>query len=540
MKSAAPFVAIVCGVFVALVVGIAAFGDRIGLGNLADGINDSLSSVTALVLPEKERAQPTAEATKEDVASKPAKTDEATKSEQGAQTEQAEQASGKQAADLAPTFDIVRVEPDGNTLVAGRAQPGWTVELKNGAAILSKAVANTNGEWVMILNDPLGEGVSDLSLSAQSEEGGEAIRSQSSVTVARSADKDGELLVVETEPGKASKILASIAKPNSEDKTSEATEAVAQNAGNSDKASGETAEGAAVQVASLDNAAGENAAEAPVEGRAVSNGVSEAEQAAKAEGSEPKVTASKDMGANAPIETGQDASPALTAAATDGSSELGATASDVLLKPADDANSAAQSISIEAVEIEGEMLFVAGVAEPSGSVLRLYIDNGEVASGRSGETGRFLFDKKVPIDAGSHVARVDLLDGSNGDVLTRAEVTFSKQAGGLIVNAQGTLGDINQRGVSASAKPATVETKKVIIRRGDNLWTIARRVYGAGMRYSTIYDTNNDQIRDPNLIYPGQVFELPKGQDGWDNNFDAVESPDLGKVVSPSADAAAG
>ena len=535
MKSAAPFVAIVCGVFVALVVGIAAFGDRIGLGNLADGINDSLSSVTALVLPEKERAQPTVEATKEDIASKPAKTDEASKSEQGAQAEQAEQASGKQAADLAPTFDIVRVEPDGNTLVAGRAQPGWTVELKNGAAILSKAVANTNGEWVMILNDPLGEGVSDLSLSAQSEEGGEAIMSQSSVTVARSAEKDGELLVVETEPGKASKILASIAKPSSEDKTSGATEAVAQNAGNSDKASGETAEGAAVQVASLDNAA-----EAPVEGRAVSNGVSEAEQAAKDEGSEPKVTASKDMGTDKPIKTGQDASPALTAAAPEGSSDQVATASDVLGKSAGDANSAAQSISIEAVEIEGEMLFVAGVAEPSGSVLRLYVDNGEVASGRSGETGRFLFDKKVPIDAGSHVARVDLLDGSNGDVLTRAEVTFSKQAGGLIVNAQGTLGDINQRGVSASAKPATVETKKVIIRRGDNLWTIARRVYGAGMRYSTIYDTNNDQIRDPNLIYPGQVFELPKGQDGWDNNFDAVESPDLGKVVSPSADAAAG
>nr|WP_321482896.1 LysM peptidoglycan-binding domain-containing protein [uncultured Cohaesibacter sp.] len=540
MKSAAPFVAIVCGVFVALVVGIAAFGDRIGLGNLADGINDSLSSVTALILPEKERAQPTVEATKEDIASKPAKTDEATKSEQGAQTEQAEQASGKQAADLAPTFDIVRVEPDGNTLVAGRAQPGWTVELKNGAAILSKAVANTNGEWVMILNDPLGEGVSDLSLSAQSEEGGEAIRSQSSVTVSRSAEKDGELLVVETEPGKASKILASIAKPNSEDKTSEAAEPVAQNAGNSDNASGETAEGAAVQVASLDNAAGENTAEAPVEGRAVRNGVSEAEQAAKAESSEPKVTASKDMGTDKPIKTGQDASPAPTTAAPEDSSDQVATASDVLVKPADDVNSAAQSISIEAVEIEGEMLFVAGVAEPSGSVLRLYIDNGEVASGRSGETGRFLFDKKVPIDAGSHVARVDLLDGSNGDVLTRAEVAFSKQAGGLIVNAQGTLGDINQRGVSASAKPATVETKKVIIRRGDNLWTIARRVYGAGMRYSTIYDTNNDQIRDPNLIYPGQVFELPKGQDGWDNNFDAVESPDLGKVVSPSADAAAG
>ncbi|WP_210258521.1 MULTISPECIES: LysM peptidoglycan-binding domain-containing protein [unclassified Devosia] len=50
---------------------------------------------------------------------------------------------------------------------------------------------------------------------------------------------------------------------------------------------------------------------------------------------------------------------------------------------------------------------------------------------------------------------------------------------------------------------------KAIIRRGDNLWTIARRVYGAGIKYTTIYQANNGQIRDPNRIYPGQVFDLP-------------------------------
>ncbi|MDB5527193.1 MAG: hypothetical protein JWR51_296 [Devosia sp.] len=50
---------------------------------------------------------------------------------------------------------------------------------------------------------------------------------------------------------------------------------------------------------------------------------------------------------------------------------------------------------------------------------------------------------------------------------------------------------------------------KAIIRRGDNLWTIARRVYGAGIKYTTIYEANNGQIRNPNRIYPGQVFDLP-------------------------------
>jgi nucleoid-associated protein YgaU len=52
---------------------------------------------------------------------------------------------------------------------------------------------------------------------------------------------------------------------------------------------------------------------------------------------------------------------------------------------------------------------------------------------------------------------------------------------------------------------------KAIIRRGDNLWTIARRVYGEGIKYTTIYDANTGQIRNPDRIYPGQVFDLPAG-----------------------------
>ncbi|MEX0628994.1 MAG: LysM peptidoglycan-binding domain-containing protein [Cucumibacter sp.] len=60
-------------------------------------------------------------------------------------------------------------------------------------------------------------------------------------------------------------------------------------------------------------------------------------------------------------------------------------------------------------------------------------------------------------------------------------------------------GDDGQRFVSG----------KVIIRRGDSLWTIARRVYGQGIRFSIIYEANTDQIRDPHWIYPGQVFDLP-------------------------------
>jgi nucleoid-associated protein YgaU len=50
----------------------------------------------------------------------------------------------------------------------------------------------------------------------------------------------------------------------------------------------------------------------------------------------------------------------------------------------------------------------------------------------------------------------------------------------------------------------------VIIRRGDTLWRISHRVYGRGVRYSTIYLANQAQIEDPDRIWPGQVFKVPE------------------------------
>ena len=49
----------------------------------------------------------------------------------------------------------------------------------------------------------------------------------------------------------------------------------------------------------------------------------------------------------------------------------------------------------------------------------------------------------------------------------------------------------------------------VIVQPGNSLWRIARRVYGRGLRYSVIYQANRERIRDPDLIYPGQIFTIP-------------------------------
>lgn len=57
------------------------------------------------------------------------------------------------------------------------------------------------------------------------------------------------------------------------------------------------------------------------------------------------------------------------------------------------------------------------------------------------------------------------------------------------------------------------EVNTAIVSRGDNLWRISKRVYGRGLRYTVIYDANTPQIRNPDLIYPGQVFVLPTSAD---------------------------
>jgi nucleoid-associated protein YgaU len=66
--------------------------------------------------------------------------------------------------------------------------------------------------------------------------------------------------------------------------------------------------------------------------------------------------------------------------------------------------------------------------------------------------------------------------------------------------------------LSDGGSPSAVAVPKIattVVSRGDSLWHISRVTYGAGMRYADVYKANQDQIRNPNRIYPGQIFVLP-------------------------------
>ena len=98
-------------------------------------------------------------------------------------------------------------------------------------------------------------------------------------------------------------------------------------------------------------------------------------------------------------------------------------------------------------------------------------------------------------------------------------------SGGFDAAPQPSIGDAGRRavasaepslkslpeGVPVNRQPALSDVDgRVIIRRGDTLWAISRETYGRGIRFTVIYLANGGQIRDPDLIYPGQVFRLPK------------------------------
>ena len=51
---------------------------------------------------------------------------------------------------------------------------------------------------------------------------------------------------------------------------------------------------------------------------------------------------------------------------------------------------------------------------------------------------------------------------------------------------------------------------RVVVQPGNSLWRLARRVYGQGLRFTVIYEANRAAIRDPDLIYPGQIFSVPQ------------------------------
>ena len=279
---------------------------------------------------------------------------------------------------ILPSFDIIRVNPRGEAVVAGRAEPNADVTLFDGDRIIGKQRADARGEWVILPAEPLTPGARELSVSASSD-GAAAVRS-SGVAIVSVPARDQP-----TQPPLA------VVVPRGDDAASQTT-------------------------------LGARVVQAPP-----------------------------------PVVSGTPA-------------------------PANEQ----RPVEVQAIEYTDKgQVAVSGRSTPNAQIT-IYLDNNAVGKTQSDAQGTWRLEPSQPIPPGLYQMRVDQA-GADGRVQSRIELPFQR----------------------ADAPPEPLKSGSVVIQPGNNLWRIARQTYGRGVQYVVIYQANRDLIRDPSLIYPGQIFTLP-------------------------------
>lgn len=356
-----------------------------------------------------------------------------------------------------PAFSVIRVEPDGNGVIAGTGEPLQVLQLFDGEIMIAETKTGPTGDFAIVLEKPLAPGLHQLTLRTVGPDGETLVSEEAGLVNVPLPDNPTELTVLVSKPGEASRILA---------KPEELELAVPE-----------------IQVAKI--------SEPEVQSSAVE---------------EPKEVASVEVKTETPDVAVKIDEPAVET---------------VAVKP----------VLIGAVETEDESMFIAGTGEP-GSMINLYLGSEYLGQVRVGENGAFLFEGKKALDPGRYEIRADMLIGADNDVVSRAAVDLVHEPDAAIAErneqpveepqvAETTEPAVQSAEAEAEpvqpveateAKPEIRTGTAVIIRRGDSLWKVARRNYGAGVRYTTIFNANRDQVRNPDLIYPGQVLKVPEGE----------------------------
>jgi hypothetical protein len=346
------------------------------------------------------------------------------------------------AASTRPAFDVVRVEPTGEAVIAGHAAPGAKIALKDSGTVVAEVVADASGQFAM--------------LPPTLAPGGHHLELDSAASGAQGA--------AQSEPVTIDVPAAKIDVP-----------------------------------------------------------------AAK--------TAASPLPAASPPSAAKTAPPVVAAKAAEPAAAVGS-----------------QRVSVRAVEVaEAGRLGVTGGAAAS-AFIRLYLNGSFLANAVAGADGAWSLTVERGMKPGSYAIRADSVDRASGAVISRAEVPFvypdrpphgparvASIASGAgmtaVASAAGGVTAVPQTSAhppaptvaaarltttqvaSASAPGAAAvgasdaviaEIKTAKVMRGDSLWRISWHLLGDGQRYRQIFAANASQIRDPRLIYPGQILVVPK------------------------------
>ena len=404
-------------------------------------------------------------------------------------------------------LDTARVDPSGFVTIAGRAEKGALIEVLLGQNLIGTISVGNDGNFASIFEVPPSEEIRVLVL--RTKKGEDFVYADESLVILPSqiTDETGD------ENLQRSEDVASV--DNSDEVTSIDTPQVE---GSTNESGDENLQGSE-DVASVDNSDEVTSIDTPqVEGSNViqKQATTELNDDASLETEEKLGTTNAATGkvSNGQQELVKDLSttnsdqiivedPKMIEKATEGLNEntdTNAFQPKVIIADSDgvkviqDDKRSDDSLALDSIAYDplGNVT-VGGRSNPSGLV-RFYINNEAVSATKTNEAGYWEADLS-DIIPGTYTLRIDELS-LKGDVISRLESPFKREDREKLANL-----------IAPSTSPVRINI--VTVQPGNTLWAIARKRYGDGLLYVQVFEANRDKIKNPDLIYPGQLFDLP-------------------------------
>ncbi|WP_368187532.1 LysM peptidoglycan-binding domain-containing protein [Aestuariibius sp. HNIBRBA575] len=407
---------------------------------------------------------------------------------------------------VAPQFTTIRIEPDGNSIIAGSATPDQDVAILVARQEIARISADANGQFValfdispsdqprgmQLLTDPDGAavlsaeiyliepfGVTPPPIEPQTEATDQNSEQVAAATITDDADEP-EVSNATEEPEiiteMADDVAADVTEPDGDIAT--ITEP-------------ETPVIADQQLAAIVPNADPPEPAQP----AVSPDLDQSEDQQVAE-----PTTETEIVQNVPPETEVDTAPD-PVTEPDAPAILAADADGVrVVQPSGASPDVMSNVALDTITYDpsGDVS-LAGRAQSEGFV-QVYLDNTPITTSRINQDGRWRTDLPQ-VDTGVYTLRVDEI-AIDGTVVSRIETPFKRE------EAE-TVAEVMAQDVQNEDFQVAVRT----VQPGNTLWAIARDQYGDGVMYVHVFEANRDLIRDADLIYPGQIFRLPEMDD---------------------------